>query len=114
MDLFKKSDNIFEKLTNLLAGKPIKPVNKKWQYAIKCWLGKARKGIWVPESVATNFYREYEHHTHGKDSTPQKPIIVKETVREMVYAHHGYRPKFEDEKGTRKSFYFRGARIWRS
>ena len=86
---------------------------KKWQYEIHSWFGKLREGVWVPESVATNARRTFERHTKGKGWTKAKPKIVKETVEEICYAHHGYRPKFEGEKATRKAFYFRGARVWK-
>ena len=86
---------------------------KKWKYLIRHWLGTPREGEWVPESVATTVKRTFEKHTHAAESTPRKPAIVKVQVEELVYAHHGYRPRFPDESGTRKSFFFRGARIWR-
>lgn len=86
---------------------------KKWEYKIHSWLGRTREGVWVPESVATNLKRVFERHTKGKGHTKKKPVIVREQVEELVYAHHGYRPKFEGEKNTRKSFFFRGARVWR-
>lgn len=86
---------------------------KKWKYVIKYWLGRSADGEWIPESVATDVKRTFERHTHGKGSTKLSPVIVKETVEELVYAHHGYRPNFENEKKTRTSFFFRGARIWR-
>lgn len=86
---------------------------QKWKYEIKYWLGRAREGEWVPESIATDLKRTFERHTHGKESTKQRPVIVKETVEELVYAHHGYRPSFGDEKKTRAAFFFRGARVWR-
>jgi hypothetical protein len=37
---------------------------------------------------------------------------VKVQVEELVYAHDGYRPHLEGEKDTRKSFFWRGARVW--
>lgn len=77
---------------------------KKWQYEIHAWFGKPIDGVWVRETVATNLRRTYEHHTKSGV----------EKVEEICYAHHGYRPKFEKEKTTRKSFYFRGARVWRT
>lgn len=89
------------------------PRKKKWQYDIKTWMGKLHEGVWVPEAVATKVKRSFEHHTHGKGFTKADPKIVKKVVTELVYAHHGYRPKFEDEKSTRKSFWFRGAKVWR-
>lgn len=85
----------------------------KWKYRIESWLGRARAGEWVPESVATDLKRTFQKHTRGKKWTKEKPEIVTVEVEELVYAHHGYRPQFADEKKTRKSFFFRGARIWR-
>ncbi len=90
-----------------------KPRKKKWKYVIKYWLGRTADGEWIPESVATDVKRTFERHTKGKGWTKKEPVIVKETVTELVYAHHGYRPNFESEKKTRASFFFRGARIWR-
>lgn len=87
---------------------------KKWRFEIRSWFGKANEGEWVRETVATNLRRTFEHHTKGKGWTKKDPVIVKETVEEICYAHQGYRPKFENEKTTRKSFYFRGARVWRT
>ena len=89
-----------------------KKEKKKWTFDIATWLGKAHAGIWVRETVATNLKRSYTHHTRSK-SMENRGDIVTETVEEICYAHQGYRPKFEDESDTRKSFYFRGARIWR-
>ena len=87
---------------------------KKWQYTIQYWLGRPREGVWVTEPIATNKTRLYEHHTRGKGWTKKVPVVIKEIVEELIYTHHGYRPKFEDEKSARKAFYFRGARIWRT
>lgn len=87
---------------------------KKWQLEINWWLGKPVEGVWVREAVATNVRRTFTHHTKGKGWTKREPVIVTETVEEICYAHQGYRPKFEKEKSTRKAFYFRGARLWRS
>ncbi len=89
------------------------PRKKKWQFEIKTWMGKLHEGVWVREAVATTLKRTFEHHTHGKGWTKKDPKIVKAVETELVYAHQGYRPKFDDEKSTRKSFFFRGARIWK-
>lgn len=86
---------------------------KKWQFEIKTWFGRLHEGVWVRESVATNVKRTFESHAHGKGWTKRDPKIVKAVSTELVYAHDGYRPKFEDEKSTRKSFFHRGAKIWR-
>lgn len=91
-----------------------KPRQKKRRYRISSWMGRPREGTWVPESVATDVKRQFEKHTHGKDSTKARPVIVKKVEEELVYSHHGYRPRFEDESKTRKAFYWRGARIWRT
>lgn len=85
----------------------------KWKMAINSWLGSRKTGEWVRESIATNVKRVFEKHTHGADSTPSKPVIVKVNVEELVYMHACYRPKLDGEKYTRKAFYFRGARVWR-
>lgn len=87
---------------------------KKWQFEIHSWAGKPRDGVWVRETVATNVRRTYEHYKKGKGWSKKTPVVVKETVEEICYMHHGYRPKFENEKATRKAFYFRGARVWRT
>lgn len=87
---------------------------QKWKMEIRSWLGTRKTGEWIRESVATNSKRTLEKHTHAKESTKQKPVIVKVKVEEIVYAHSGYRPKLEGEKETRKAFYYRGARIWRN
>lgn|GEM_PF-4556491 len=87
---------------------------KKWEFTIVSWLGKPCEGVWVREAVATSVRRTFERHTKGKGHTKASPVIVKEMVEELCYAHQGYRPKFEDEKATRKAFYFRGARVWRT
>ena len=89
------------------------PRKKKWQFEITNWLGKPSDGVWVRETVATNVKRSFEHHTHGKGWTKKDPKIVKVVETELIYAHQGYRPKFENEKSTRKAFFFRGARVWR-
>lgn len=85
----------------------------KWKMRIRSWLGKPKEGEWIRSSVATSVKRTFEKHTHGAESTKKKPVIVKVQVEELVYAHDGYRPRFEDENDTRKSFFHRGARIWR-
>jgi len=87
---------------------------KKWQFEIHYWMGKPCDAVWVRETVATNVRRTYEHHVKAKEWTRANPVIVKETVEEICYAHQGYRPKFENEKTTRKAFFFRGARVWRT
>lgn len=87
---------------------------KKWEFTIQSWMGKLAEGVWVREAIATNVIRKFEHHTKGKGHTKRTPVIVKETVEEICYAHQGYRPKFEGEKSTRKAFFFRGARVWRT
>lgn len=82
-----------------------KGTKKKFQLEIHSWMGKPnRDGVWVRETVATNVQRTYEHHTKSGV----------ERVEEICYAHHGYRPKFDSEKTTRKAFFFRGARVWRT
>lgn len=86
---------------------------KKWKYRISSWMGTPREGEWVPESVATTVKRTFQKHTHSAESTKKKPVIVTVEVEELVYMHHGYRPRFPDESAARKSFFFRGARIWR-
>jgi len=87
---------------------------KKWKMAINSWLGDRRRtGEWVRESIATTLKRKFTKHTHGKGSTKLKPVIVTVEVEELVYANDGYRPKLDGEKATRKSFYWRGARVWR-
>ena len=90
-----------------------KAPKKKWEYNIKHWYGRAREGVWIPEAIATNVKRVFERHTKGKGWTKAEPVIVKEKVEELIYAHHGYRPRMEGEKQTRKAFFFRGARVWR-
>ena len=87
---------------------------KKWQYEIHSWFGKPSDGVWVRETVATSVRRTFEHIKKDKDWTKQNPTSVKDTVEEICYMHHGYKPKFENEKTTRKSFFFRGARVWRT
>ena len=92
-----------------------KGTKKKFQLAIHSWMGKPnRDGVWVRETVATNVRRTYEHYKKGKGWSKKDPVVVKETVEEICYVHHGYRPKFDSEKTTRKAFYFRGARVWRT
>lgn len=90
------------------------PRKEKWRFEIHTWFGKPCEGSWVREAVATNVRRTFEHHTKGKGWTKSKPVIVKEKVEEICYMHQGYRPKFENEKTTRKAFFFRGARVWRT
>jgi len=89
------------------------PAKKKWQFKIATWMGRAHEGVWVREAIATNTHRTYEHHAHDKGWTKRDPKIIKKIVTELIYAHQGYRPHFEDEPSTRKSFFFRGAKIWR-
>ena len=92
-----------------------KGTKKKFQLEIHSWMGKPnRDGVWVRETVATNVRRTYEHYKKGKGWSKKDPVVVKETVEEICYVHHGYRPKFDSEKTTRKAFYFRGARVWRT
>jgi len=87
----------------------------KWKMVINSWMGDRTKvGEWVSESVATNNKRTFERHTRGADSTKSKPVIVKQQCEELIHMHHGYRPHIEGEKKTRKAFFFRGARIWRT
>jgi ribosomal protein S6E (S10) len=93
--------------------KPKKERKNKWKMAIHSWLGARKEGEWVRESVSTTVKRKYEKHTKGKGHTKKKPNIVKVQVEELVYLHDGYRPKLEGEKDTRKSFFWRGARVWR-
>lgn len=86
---------------------------KKFKLEIRSWVGRAKEGEWVRESVATTLKRTFERHTHSAKSTKDRPEIVRVKVDELIYANDGYRPHFEDEKDTRKSFFWRGARIWR-
>jgi hypothetical protein len=87
----------------------------KWKMEIRSWMGNRQKtGEWISESVATNLKRTFECFTHSVDSTKAKPVIVKSTFEELIHMHHGYRPKLDGEKKTRKAFYFRGARVWRA
>ena len=91
-----------------------KKKEKKWRMEVHSWFGdKTKTGEWIRESVATMLKRTFEKHTRGAEWTKRKPTIVKVQVEELVYAHDGYRPKMEGEKKTRKSFWHRGARIWR-
>lgn len=90
-----------------------KQTKQKWKMEIHSWIGLRKAGEWVRESIATNTKRVFERHTRGNGWTKREPVIVKQQVEELVYAHSGYRPKFEGEKNTRKAFYFRGARVWR-
>jgi hypothetical protein len=83
-----------------------KPEKKKWKYDIRSWMGKPREGEWVPEPYLTTVTRTYTNQTRDEEGN----LIVFE---EVVHAHGGYRPRFGDEKSTRKAFYFRGARVWR-
>jgi len=81
---------------------------KKRKLEIHSWLGRAKDGEWVRETVATMLKRTFEKHTkdaNGKDCVLQ--------CEELIYAHDAYRPHFEGEGKTRKSFWWRGARIWR-
>lgn len=87
---------------------------KKWTYDIHSWYGRPREGVWVPESVATNVKRVFKRIAKAADWTKRKPVSVIETVEEIVYANHGYRPKLDKEKTARKAFFFRGARVWRA
>ena len=89
-----------------------KEVKKKWKMEIRSWLGTRQTGEWVRETVATMIERTYERHTNGVNEEGKK-VIVKQTVTELVYIHDGYRPHLEGEKETRKSFFHRGARVWR-
>jgi len=91
-----------------------KPEKKKrWKNVIKWWQGQRATGEWIRESVATDVKRRFKKHTHGAESTKRKPVIVEVEVEEIVYAHQGFRPRLDGEKDTRKSFWFRGARVWR-
>ena len=92
----------------------VEPRKKKWQFEIRYWFGKPCEGVWVREAVATDVRRTFTHYKKAKDWTKQNHNTVTETVEEICYAHQGYRPKFENEKATRKAFYFRGARVWRT
>ncbi len=80
---------------------------------IHSWSGKAKAGKWVPESVLTSVKRTFERHTKGAGYTKDKPVIVKQMCEEFIHMHGGYRPSFEGESKPRKSFFFRGARVWR-
>ena len=75
---------------------------------IRHWNGERAEGEWIPTSVATDVKRTFE--SHGKNEEGE---TVRVTKTEIVYAHGGYRPKFEGEKKTRRAFFFRGARVWR-
>ena len=87
---------------------------QKWKMEIHSWYGnRQRTGEWIGESVATTMKRTYECFTRGAEWTRRNPVIVKGVFEELVYTHHGYRPKLDGEKKTRKSFFFKGARIWR-
>ena len=87
-----------------------KKVDKKpkFKLEINSWLGRPKTGEWVRESVATTIKRTFEHHT--KDANGKDCVRI---VEELNYANDGYRPHLEGEKDTRKSFFWRGARIWR-
>jgi hypothetical protein len=87
---------------------------KKWEYEITSWLGLPTKGKWVPEPILTKTKRVFERHTHSAESTRAKPVIVKQQLEEFIHMSGGYRPSFDGEKKTRKSFFFRGARLWRT
>ena len=93
--------------------KKTKKKKEKFSLEIRYWLCQPKKGKWIRESVATTVKRTFQRFTHAKDSTKAKPVIVSQEVEELVYAHGGYRPSFEGEKETRKSFYHNGARVWR-
>jgi len=79
------------------------------------WNGERRDGEWHRESVATNTKRTFEHHTRSRTEFDDdgKPKVVKASIEEIVYMHHGYRPKMDNESVVRKAFFFRGARVWR-
>jgi hypothetical protein len=93
----------------------VKTRKKKWEYKIKYWYARAREGVWIPTAVATGVKRTFTRFAKSKeiDTKTGKLVTVMEEVEELVYAHHGYRPKLEGEKDTRKAFFFRGARVWR-
>ena len=79
------------------------------------WLGERKEGEWIRESVATNTIRKVRRFTKSKTEFDSNgnPKIVDSEEQELIHMHHGYRPKMEDEKKTRRAFFFRGARIWR-
>jgi len=85
----------------------------KWKMKINAWLGQLLTGEWVREAISTPLKRTFTKHTHGAESTKAKPVIVTVEVEELVYIHDGYRPRIDGEKDTRKSFFWRGARVWR-
>ena len=80
------------------------------------WNGERKEGRWVPESVATTARRKYKHF--AKSATEKddrgRPKTVEVETEELVYMHHGYRPKMKGEAKTRKAFFFRGARVWQN
>lgn len=78
----------------------------KWRYIIDYWLGKPRAGEWVPEPILTSVKRTFTNQSREANGD-----LIR--FEELIHAHHGYRPKLADEKGTRKAFFFRGARVWR-
>lgn len=73
------------------------------------WQGRAADGEWIRESICCDpVKRTFERHTRNN-----RGEVVKAETTEIVYQHDGYRPKFKGEKKTRKSFFWRGARVWR-
>jgi len=72
------------------------------------WVGAKQDGEWARDAITTTAKRRYEKHTLGADDK-----VVKVTVEELITVHDGYRPHMAGEKKTRKSFFHRGARVWR-
>jgi len=87
---------------------------KKWEYGIRSWLTLPKKGKWIPTPILTTVKRVFERHTHSAESTKRKPIIIKQQLEEFIHISGGYRPSFDGENKTRKAFFFRGARVWRT
>ena len=89
-----------------------KPRKEKWKMTINSWYGNRASGEWVREARVTDVKRTWQQHAKGQGHTKAKPVTVTVDMESSVTQFDAYRPNFQGEKETRKSVFWRGARIW--